>query len=421
MAEVAVIAASKTRLRKLAESGNARARTVLQLAAEPNRFLSSMLVGVTALTLLAGGVALTGLADPMAAALERLPGVGRLAEWLAYPAVLAVVTLASLAIADFLPQRLAAAKPDAVALSLARVVGLAHRVMAPFASLVLGPVNVLLGWFGLTAMREARVSDDDIKTLVERGLSSGSIHKAEKEMVEGVLALDALPVTAIMTPRPKIVWINADDPEETNWRKIVASGHSHFPVYTDNYDHVLGILTVKALWANAAIGLRTPLRDLLAPAVVVPETMTSIQLLETLKKATRHCALVVDEFGSVQGMVTMFDVLEAIVGDLAQAGPRTEPEARQREDGSWLIDATLPVVDIKEMFALETLPQEDADYQTLGGLVVTHLGRIPQVGDKFEWGGFRFEVTDMDRHRVDRVLVTRIAEPAVALDERVAS
>ena len=219
-----------------------------------------------------------------------------------------------------------------------------------------------------------------------------------------------------MTPRPKIVFLNIDDSEEVNWRKIVASGHSHFPVYQDNRDQVLGMVAVKALWAHSAIGIPTSLKNLLTPPLVVPETMNCIQLLETFKKSGRHTALVADEFGSIQGMVTLIDVLEAIVGDLPAQGQRNQPEAKQREDGSWLIDATLADQRTQDDSRTSAnLPQEAAaDYQTLGGLVMTQFGRIPATGDHFDWDGWRFEVVDMDRHRVDKVLVSRVPPSAAA-------
>jgi putative hemolysin len=256
------------------------------------------------------------------------------------------------------------------------------------------------------------VAEEDVRALVERGLSAGVFQRAEAAMVDRVLALDLLPVTALMTPRPKIVFLNLDDPEEANWRRIVTSGHSYFPVYQNNRDQVVGMVAVKALWAHAAIGLPTTLKNLMLPVFSVSETMTAIQVLEHFKKSGRHTAIVVDEFGATQGMVTLIDVLEAIVGDLPERGRRNQPEAKRLDDGSWLVEATLPVGEFKTTLGLTAaLPHEDeAAYQTLGGFVVTHLGRIPEAGDAFEWGGWRFEVTEMDRRRVDKVLV----KPAAA-------
>lgn len=411
LGEVAVISASKKQLRKLADEGNARAHAVLQLGASSQRFLAAMLVGVTLLTLLAGFFAGAGLATPLH---EWLVQFTWMPAWVSQPAVFAATmlgtTLVSLVISDFLPQRLAILAPERVALGMVRFLRLTCWILGPVANFAAGPLDAVLSGIGLKPGPEKRVSEEDIKTIVERGLRAGSIQKAEKEMVEGVLNLDALPVTAIMTPRPKIVWLNLDDAEEVNWRKIVASGHSHFPVYQGSYDQVLGMVAVKALWANDAIGVHTPLKDLLTPALLVPTKLAAIAVLEQFKKSGKHTALVVDEFGSVHGLVTLIDVLEAIVGDLPDPGTKTAAQARQREDGSWLIDATLPVSELKAMFQLEELPDQTADYRTLGGLMVTRLGRIPQAGDYFDWCGHRFEVVDMDRNRVDKVLVARRAD-----------
>jgi len=224
-----------------------------------------------------------------------------------------------------------------------------------------------------------------------------------------VLALDQRPVTTLMTPRPKIVFLNLDDPEEVNWRKIVTSGHSYFPVYQGHRDQIVGMVAVKALWAHSAIGLPTTLKNLLLPPLLVPEKMTANQLLEQFKKTGKHIAVVTDEFGAVQGLITLIDVMEAIVGDLPEKGDRVQPEAKKREDGSWLVDATLPTAELKTLLTLDAaLPNEaSAEFQTLGGFVVTQFGRIPTAGDYFEWSGWRFEVVDMDKRRVDKVLIAK--------------
>ena len=411
MGEISVISASKGNLEKMASAGNKRAQRVLDIAADPNRFLSAMLVGVTLLTLIAGFVAGLEFGPNLARLLADVPVLVPVAVPLAYVLVFAATTLVSLVISDFLPQRIALIAPETIAVSMVRVLGVAMLLFTPVSGTITRILDRILGFLGHRLETERRVSDEEIRTLVERGLSSGGIKKAEKEMVEGVLDLDDLPVTALMTPLPKIVWLNADDTQEANWRRIVASGHSFFPVYKGNMDHVLGMVSVKSLWANHTLGLNTPLKDLVTPALIVGEKISAIQLLESFKKSGRRAALVTDEFGSVQGIVNLIDVLEAIVGDMPQPGPSSAPEARKREDGSLLVDATLPIVDVKELLEIDDLPSADADYQTLGGLVVTELGRIPQPGDHFEWAGFKFSVTEMDRRRVDKVMITRV-EPA---------
>jgi putative hemolysin len=258
------------------------------------------------------------------------------------------------------------------------------------------------------------VGEDEVRALIEQGLHAGVFLRAEKEMVERVLALDCLPVIEIMTPRPKIVFLNIDDTDETNWRKIVAGGHSYFPVYQGSRDQVIGMVAVKALWANSSIGLPARLRDLIVPHLAVPERMAAISLLEQFKRTGKSLAVVVDEFGSVKGLVTLLDVLEAIVGDFPDASARSQPSARQRNDGAWFVDATLAAGDLKNLLKLDqTLPREgDADFQTVGGFILAQLGRIPREGESFEWAGWRFEVVDMDKLRVDKVLISRTVPAA---------
>jgi putative hemolysin len=254
------------------------------------------------------------------------------------------------------------------------------------------------------------MGEGEVRALVEKGMQAGIFQRAEKEMVEGVLALAQLRVTALMTPRPKIVFLNGDDPEEANWRKIVTSGHSYFPVYQGHRDQIVGMVAVKALWAHSAIGLPTALKNLLVRPLLVPETMTAIQLLEQFKKTGLHIAIVNDEFGAVQGLVTLIDVLEAIVGDLPEPGRAAQPEAKRRDDGAWVIDATLPTGELKTLLGLDAaLPHEKAaEFQTLGGFVVTQFGRIPAPGDHFDCLGWRFAVQDMDRRRVDKMVVSKL-------------
>jgi len=417
MAEIAIGSARRARLKLLADEGDESAQAALALGAEPARFLATVRVGITLCGVLAGAIGGSHVADRVAGWLVGFPLLAPWADYLAFGGMVLVITFFFLLIGDLIPKRVALRNPERVARFVAGPLEGIAQVVSPVIRVVSTVIDVLLKPFGLTRRREPPVTDEEVNILIEQGLRAGVFHAAEKEMVEGVLGLDQLPVTAIMTPRPKIVFLNIDDTEEVNWRKIVASGHSHFPVYQDNRDQVLGMVAVKALWAHAAIGIPTSLKNLLTPPLVVPETMNCIQLLESFKKSGRHTALVADEFGSIQGMVTLIDVLEAIVGDLPAQGQRNQPEARQREDGSWLIDATLAINELKTILALGELPQEAAaDYQTLGGLVMTQFGRIPAAGDFFEWDGWRFEVVDMDRHRVDKVLVRRVP-PAPAEQE----
>lgn len=414
MAELAIVSARKARLRHLADEGDVRAAKALELANEPTRFLSTVQVGITLIGTIAGAYGGAVIARQLSVSVaETWPALANYATAVSTGVVVVIITIMSIVIGELVPKRLALANPEAVARHVAVPISRLSLIALPLVHLLTFLTEGILKLLGVGRTKESPVTEEEVNILIEQGMQAGVFNKAEKEMVQGVLELDQLPVTSLMTPLPRIVFLNLDDPEESNWRKIVASGHSHFPVYQGSRDQVVGMVSVKSIWANSAFGLGTNLRNLLTPPVVVPETMLAIALLEQFKKSGRHIALVTDEFGSIQGLVTINDVFEAIVGDLPEPGRRASPAVKQREDGSWLIDATLDVDTLKSMLQLDELPAEDAtDFQTLGGFVMTQLGRIPRAGDFFDHAGWRFEVVDMDRHRIDKVLIGRTPPPA---------
>jgi putative hemolysin len=417
MAETAVVSARKLKLRRLAAEGDERAQGALDLAEHPTRFLALVEFWLTLSSLIAGVLAGADLARQFALWLEQFPSLIPYANWLSVFAVTVGLTSFMLLFGELVPKRIGLAQPEKVAILLAGPMRGLAWLAAPLLRFFELCTDGLIKMIGIRPRTAAEsVGEDEVRALIEQGLHAGVFQRAEKEMVESVLALDQRPVTAMMTPRPKIVFLNIDDPEETNWRKIVTSGHSYFPVYQSNRDQVVGLVSVKALWAHSAIGLPTTLKNLLISPLTVPVTLTGIQLLEQFKKTGRHTAIVADEFGVVQGLVTLIDVLEAIVGDLPEVGKNNQPEAKRREDGSWLIDATLATSELKTLLGVTTaLPHEEAaEYQTVGGFVITQLGRLPNTGDYFDWNGWRFEVVDMDRRRVDKVLVAKTTPAAEA-------
>ena len=410
MAEAALIAARKSRLRELADNGSKRAEQTLAEALEPARFLSTVQVGITLVAVLAGAFGGGALTSRLQAAMVDWPVGADYARPLSLGIVVVGITLASVVLGELVPKRLALLKPEWISMLLVGPIRWLGGLVSPAVTLLTWLTELALRPFGLhKAPKEAAVSEEEVNILVEQGMTEGVFNESERDMVESVLELDAMPVTYVMTPRAKMVFLDLDDPDETNWRKVVASGHSHFPVVQGGSEQVLGMVSVKSIWANNAFGVSTKLRHLLTPPLNVPEAMMVNQLLEVFKKTGKHIALATDEFGSVEGIVTLIDVLEAIVGDLPDPGERDQPEARERADGSWLVDASYDVDDLKELTGLEELPhEEDAEFQNLGGLVMTQFGRIPRAGDMFSYGGWRFEVLDMDRHRVDKVLVSKL-------------
>ncbi|MBE35670.1 MAG: hypothetical protein CMI16_08985 [Opitutaceae bacterium] len=412
MAETAVVSARKTLLEKESDEKGDTASTVLTLVRNPTRFLAFVQLWLTFSSMSAGVIGALYLAGPIAA---RLESYSVFIGW-CHPLALLLVTIGLttclLLFGELIPKRLGLAHPENVARFLAGGIRVLTNLVTPILVVFESATALFVRLVRLRPRTAAHsIDDEEVRDLVEQGLHAGVFNTAEKEMVNSVLELDDSAITDLMTPRPKIVFLNLDDSQEVNWRKIVTSGHSYFPVYQSNRDQIVGLVSVKSLWAHSAVGLPTSLKNLLDTPLTVDENLTAIQLVELFKKTGKHIAIVADEFGAVQGLVTLLDVLEAIVGDLPDIGPNSEPpSAHQREDGSWLIDATLPISEFKELIDIDsTLPHEkEADFQTIAGFVMTQFGRIPKAGNRFDWNTLRFEVMDMDRHRVDKILVTRL-------------
>ncbi len=424
LAEIAVVSARKGRLRQLAEEGDKKAETALKLASEPTKFLSSVQVGVSLSAIFAGAYGGAALGDNFALWLAQFPLFAAYAKQLGFILVTGFIALSSLIIGELIPKSIALSNPEEKARWVAGPMVFFAKVTGPLISFLSLTTDYLLKKIGIQARAETPLSDEEITDLIEEGAKAGVFHKNEMSMVEGVLQLDDMPVTAIMTPRPKMIWLNLADSDENNWRKIVASGHSQFPVYQGYRDQIVGMISVKSLYANHAIGVKTHLRDLLVAPLYIPETLTAMQLLESFKRQGQHAALVVDEYGTVQGIVTLLDVMEAIVGDMPSKEERDQPEIRQREDGSWLIDATLTMDDLADRIGIELEDiglVDEEEFQSVGSFILEKLQNIPRAGDYFDWRGWRFEVMDMDRIRVDKVLVRRIAPPATESASSVAT
>ena len=285
----------------------------------------------------------------------------------------------------------------------------------PLANLGWVSVAAVLRFLHLDNARTAEQSEDEVLQMMDEGLSSGAFDKAEREMVEGVLDLDEQMASELMTPRSRVAWLDLDDPDEVNWRRIASAGHSDYPVFQGTHDNIRGMVTVKSLWANISMTGSVRLADVLTPPLFVPSTMMAPRLIEEFRKTRRHVALVVDEFGGLEGVVTLKDVVEAIVGRLPEREVRQHyPEIIEREDGSWLVDAQLDYGETASAIGL-VVPREELEdnrYQTIGGYVLHHLGSIPEEGETLRRNGFRFEIVDMDRQRIDKLLIARMNNPA---------
>jgi putative hemolysin len=408
MAEMAVVASRKARLKNMVDEGSAGAKLALALANSPGRFLSTVQVGITFVGVLASAIGGASIADRLGEIFEKIPAIAPYANVLSLTIVVAAITYLSVIIGELVPKRIALNNPERIASTLARPMHSLARLLSPLVNLLSFSSDSLMAALGIRKPKEAVVSEEEVRVLIDEGLSAGIFKKAEKEMVEGVFELDEQSAGDLMTPRARMIWLSLDDTDEENWRRIAGSGHSHFPVYQETRDNVVGMVSVKSLWANLSLAGRVELRALVTPPLYVPTTMPAGKLIEAFKKSAKHISLVVDEFGGLQGLVTLNDVMMAIVGNLPEREQRHEPKAHLRQDGTWVVDAMLDIDDVKKSLGIdEDLPGEETNrFSTLGGFILHQLGHIPRETEKFLWDRFEFEIIDMDRQRIDKVLVT---------------
>jgi putative hemolysin len=411
MAEMALVSSNRRKLSKQAEQGDKGAARALALLADPSKFLSTVQVGMT----FGGIIAAIYGGPPMAARihpwLEQLPWAWAAAHahTLAEGLVSFFIGTLTVIFAEIVPKRLALIKPEGIASSLSGPMALVASLSSPLVNTMSWCADIVLLLFGRRRAPEDSMSEDELRMMVDQGMASGVLHASEHRMVHGALAMDGTTAEQLMTPSNRVVWLNLADPEEVNWRKIVASGHTWFPVFQDSPDKPLGVVSVKRLWANLSLVGSATIKDLLTEAPTVLPHNTATQLLEKFRKDKIHMALVVDEFARVRGVVTLNDVLESIVGELPNEGApaaQTKP-VRRREDGSWLVDAVVSLEDFREQTGVVgRFPGEGSgNFTTVSGFLMRTLGRIPKEGDRIEALGLIFEVIDMDNHRLDKVLV----------------
>ena len=414
MAEMSLVSARKARLSSMAESGNRGAARALEMAKTPNQFLSTVQIGITMVGIFAGAFGGSTIAKYLAAQLIHLDVPVNVAETGALILVVFVITYLSLIIGELVPKRLALSAPERYASALSGTLSGIAVVANPAVKMLGWSTDLVLKLLGGKQESQAQVTDEEIRMLMQEGRSSGVFHRSEPQIVQRVLSLDDLTVKAIMTPRPRVIFINQEDSHDQVWPKITGSRHSHFPVYHENRDNVVGIVSIKAIYANLAAGAPVRMCDLMIPPYFVPATQSVIELLDGFRSSGRHFAIVADEFGTTAGVVTLVDVLESIVGNVPSVEDKARPMIRSHDPGSWLIDGTVPVSEIESAITGLVFPAaEERGYQTLAGFILEELGHIPKEGEKFEALGFQFDVIDMDRQRIDKVVAQR-AKPAEA-------
>ena len=406
MSEMAIVSARKIRLQQLANSGNRSARITLKLAHDPNKFLATVQIGITSIGVLSGAFGGATLARKIATWLNAIPSLQPYSEAIGVVIVVISLTYLSLIIGELVPKRLALNGAERIAMAVAAPMNFLSAIASPLVKLLGASTDFVLWVLHIKPSTEPLITQEEIEILIEQGAQSGVLDEAEQDILESVLRLDEQRVGALMTARPQIVWLDLDDSPETMRQKIVLSPYSRFLVSKDNLDNILGVAYVRDILAQTFTDAPLDLKVLLRPPLFVPENMSTLKLLDLFKRKGTHIAVIVDEYGVIQGMITDTDILESIVGDLPASDEPEEPEAIQREDGSWLLDGMLPIDRLKKLLDIERLPDEEfGDFQTLGGFMIYRMESIPISGEWFECNNWRFEVVDMDGRRIDKVLV----------------
>jgi len=411
MSEIAVVSARRVRLQQSADKGNKRAQAALSLAQNPEDFLSTVQIGITLIGILVGAFGSTGIATAVEPYLLRLPVVGEYAHQLSSLLSISLVTYLSLVLGELVPKQIGLSNAEKIAGLIAAPMKLLATLTRPLVWLLSISTRAIVNLLPIQPSGEPAVTEAEIQMMLEQGAESGVVDPIEEEIVEKLFRVGDLRVNDLMIDRTDIVWLDLDDPLEILHEKISGSAHSRYPVSRGDLDNIVGLVFVKDLLVQTLSNESPQLKIALKPALFVPSGLPVYNVLERFKEATTQIAFVIDEHGSIEGLVTFNDLLEAIVGEVPEHGDPADPMATRRADGSWLVDGKLSIQDFKQLFSLAHVPEESENYfQTVGGFVMSYLGRLPKSGDRFEWDGLAIEVMDMDWRRVDKVLVKHLTE-----------
>ena len=412
MAEIAIIASRKSKLKNLALAGDKRGKIALQLAEKPNTFLSSIQIGITLVTVLAGAVGEEKLTSKIAVLIKPLPILGNFYEGLAFSIVIICITYLAIVIGELVPKRIALGNPERIASLIAPIMLSFSKITAPIVRLLSVSTELVFKLIGLKPGTASHITEDEIRILIREGADMGIFSKTEKKLIERALMLDDLRVGMLMTPKHKIAVFDIDKFVDNPKRCLTDYPYSRIVFNDEKNDKIFGVVHIKDLLSYSLEGNKLnieKIKSAIAKPHFIPESMKAIKVLEMFRHSPVHLALVLDEFGNVQGLVTLNDILEALVGEIKSQAAQDTPIV-VRDDGSFFIDGAISVNDLKKKLHLHALTDKDLSIcQTVAGFVIAHLEKIPKTGDKFEKSGYRFEVVDMDNNRVDKVLVKKIA------------
>ena len=404
MSELAIISSRNARLQTRADEGHLGANVALQLSNNPNRFLSTVQIGITLIGIIAGAFSGATLSDPIANSLDTIAFLSPYSGTLSFIIVVVITTYIALIFGELVPKRIAMQNPEAVSMIVARPMRRLSQLTYPFVWLLSQSTDFILRLIGIGGKTASAVTEEEIQLLLSEGIQHGVFDKSEEEMVEGVFRLDDLWVEALMTPRTEIIWLDINDSQEQLYKTIVDNSSSRFPVADGTIDEIKGIIDEGDVLRHFLSGKKFDLKTLIKEPLIVPKTMLATNVLERFREHETKLAVVIGEFGGVEGIVTLQDIIETVIGEV------DEPDIVQRADGSWLVDGTIPPLEFRASLNInELLPEEDENiYHTLAGFLIAYSDSFPQLSDIVEWNEYRFEVVDMDGRRIDKILVTKL-------------
>jgi putative hemolysin len=405
MAELAIVSSRRAHLERLAKEGRPGAQVALALADDPARMLAAVQIGFTTTATLAGIFSGATLAERLEEFLHLVPVVATYSKPLSIAVVTIAVTYTALVVGELAPKHIALNNPEPIAIRVARPLALVARAAAPVIWLLNASTRLFLRLLHLRPRFERDVTEEDIHYLVAEGARLGVIHTVERDMIEGVLDLADSPVRTIMTPRPRVQWLDLNSPNEQILNRVRACPHAQLVVCRGSIDEVVGMVRKQDLIDQVLDGRSPDVEQVTRSPLIVHESTAILRTLDLFRKTPVHAAIVVDEFGAVQGVVTRTDLLEAVAGDLPKIDAPARPKVTQREDGSYLIDASLPFSEVMQLVGAREAPE--GDYVTLAGFILSQLHELPKTGDHVLWAGWRFEVVDMDGRRIDMILAQR--------------
>lgn len=408
MFEIAMVSSRKMRLVQRSAEGEPGAAQAVELHNEPNQFLSTVQIAITLINAFSGAIGGAILAKPIALVLQNVAWLAPYADVIALIFVVLVITYFSIVLGELIPKRIAVGNPEGIAIQFSRMMLILSKLFRPLIEFLGKSTNLGLKLLGIQPDETPKITTEEIKGYIEEGRDIGLIKDSEQEMLSGIFRLIDRRVEAIMTPRMEMMWIDINSPVKENWQLILESSHSRIPVADGDLDQILGYIQTRELLGHSPDDPGSDLRSFIKDPIYLPENMAALKALDAIQNSGVHLAVVIDEFGGITGMVTDYDILEAIVGEIPEDSMDTDYLVFQREDGSWLFDGLLVIDQLKEILNFSEMPGEErAAYQTLSGFVMSQLGRIPKTGAKFSYEGYIFEVVDMDGRRVDRVLVSQ--------------